>query len=158
MKYIIGVSDMKVTNKKEDCLVTFALGSCIGVAIYDPVAYVGGILHYMLPESRIDRTKAEKNPFMFGDTGIPLLFETAYEYGAEKSRLKVILAGGASVIDCNDTFNIGKRNIIMARKLFWKNNVMISGEHIGGTISRTLYLDIESGKFWLTSKGERIDL
>lgn len=158
MKQIVGVSDMKLSSTPGDQVVTFALGSCIGVAIHDPVAKVGGILHYMLPQSKIDSKKAELNPFMFGDSGIPLFFKKAYELGAVKSRLRVVIAGGAAVIDMQDRFNIGKRNITIARKLFWKNNILIDAEHVGDSISRTLYLDIDSGSVWFTNKGEVVHL
>jgi len=158
MKLIVGVSDMKLSNKSDDTIVTFALGSCIGVAIYDPVACVGGILHFMLPLSSTDTEKSIKNPSMFGDTGIPSLFRKAYELGAEKKRLRVVMAGGASVLDIQDRFNIGHRNITIARKLFWKNGILIDAESVGGNISRTLYLDMSSGEVWFTSKGERVDL
>ncbi len=68
---IVGISDCKVTRDAESVLVTYALGSCIAVAMHDPVTKVSGLLHYMLPESAIDSKKAEQNPFMFADTGIP---------------------------------------------------------------------------------------
>ncbi len=158
MRHIVGVSDMKLSNNPGEHIVTFALGSCIGIAIHDPIAKVGGILHYMLPQSKIDVKKAEMNPFMFGDTGIPLFFRKAYELGASKQRLRVVMAGGAAVIDMKDRFNIGKRNITIARKLFWKNNILIDAEHVGDSISRTLYLDITTGRVWFTNKGEEIEL
>jgi len=77
MKHTVGVSDMKMSNAAGDVIVTHALGSCIGIAIHDPVAQVGGIVHYMLPLSKVDEAKAKKNPSMFGDTGIPQLFTKA---------------------------------------------------------------------------------
>ena len=83
MNLIVGVSDMKVSNDREAILITYSLGSCIGVAIYDSVARVGGLLHYMLPESGLDQEKARKNPYMFADTGIPALFKAAYKLGAK---------------------------------------------------------------------------
>ena len=156
MKQIVGVSDMKLSSNPEETVVTFALGSCIGVVLYDPVVKVGGILHYMLPQSKIDLKKAEKNPFMFGDTGIPEFFRRAYKLGAEKKRIRIVIVGGAAVLDIKDRFNIGKRNITIARKLFWKNGIIIDGENIGGSISRTLYLDMASGDTWFTNKGEKV--
>lgn len=158
MKHVVGVSDMAVSKSPGDTIVTFALGSCIGVTVHDPVAKVGGILHYMLPNSKIDAVKAEKFPLMFGDIGIPMLFRKVYELGAVKNRIRVVIAGGAQLMKTTDTFNIGKRNIVTARKLFWKNNILIAAEHVGSTISRTLYLDISSGETWFTSKGKRVDL
>ena len=154
----MGVSDINVCNGSGDEIVTHALGSCIGIAIYDPVAHVGGILHYMLPQAKVDPKKAERNPYMFGDAGIPLLFKKAYDHGAKKENLRVVMAGGAQVFERQDFFDIGKRNIVIARKLFWKNNIMIAAEHVGGHIPRTLYLDMRTGATWFTSHGKRFEL
>ncbi|MBW1729239.1 MAG: chemotaxis protein CheD [Deltaproteobacteria bacterium] len=130
MNLIVGVSDMKVTNDIEATLVTYSLGSCIGVAIYDSVARVGGLLHYMLPESGLDQEKARKNPYMFADTGIPALF-----------------------LDQKGLFNIGKRNDIAVRKMFHKNNVIIDYKDVGGTVNRTIKLSINTGDIWLKVSG-----
>ena len=153
MDLIVGVADMKVSNDPEAVLKTFSLGSCIGVAIYDPVVNAGGLLHYMLPESALDANKAQKNPYMFGDTGIPLLFKEAYKLGAKKNRLKVIVTGGAQILDMKGLFNIGKRNHTLLRKMFWKNNVMIDFEDVGGNVNRTLKLDVKDGAAWLKVSG-----
>ncbi len=153
-RIVVGVGDMAVSDKQDDVIVTYSLGSCIGVAIYDPKARVGGMLHYMLPESKIDPTKAKKNPAMFGDTGIPLLFKTCYSLGAKKQNLIVKVAGGANILDENGIFNIGKRNYMVLKKLFWRNNVRIAAEHVGGKVNRTLRLEISSGKFFLKVAGE----
>ena len=77
----VGVGDCKVSDVAEAALATYALGSCIGLAIYDPVAKVGGLLHFMLPESSLNPEKASEYPFMFADTGIPQLFHAAYRLG-----------------------------------------------------------------------------
>lgn len=150
---IVGVADMKVSNNADSVLVTYSLGSCIGVAIYDPVVKVGGLLHFMLPESSLNGIKANNNPYMFGDTGIPLLFKEAYKLGAKKNRLKVIVAGGAQILDQKGLFNIGKRNHIILRKMFWKNNVITDFEDVGGNVNRTLKLEIKSGQTWLKTGG-----
>ncbi|HEX7510776.1 MAG TPA: chemotaxis protein CheD, partial [Chitinivibrionales bacterium] len=94
----------------------------------------------------------------FGDTGVPLFFQEAYKNGATKENLRVVIAGGAQVFEQRDFFDIGKRNIVIARKLFWKNNIMIAAEHVGDHIPRTLYLDIGSGKTWFSSHGQTVDL
>ena len=153
---IVGVADMKVSDDIGSVLTTYSLGSCIGVAIYDPVVKVGGLLHYMLPESNLDGINAKKNPYMFGDTGIPLLFKEAYKLGAKKNRLKVIVVGGAQILDQKGLFNIGKRNHTILRKLFWKNNVMTDFEDVGDNVNRTLKLEIESGQAWLKAGGMRV--
>lgn len=149
----VGVGDCKVSNAAESALTTYALGSCIALAIHDPVAAVGGLLHFMLPESSLNPDKAGQNPFMFADTGIPTLFRAAYELGAEKRRLVVWAAGGAQVMDTNGVFNIGKRNHLAMRKILWKAGVMIHGEEIGGTASRTVRLDVATGRFWVHGPG-----
>ena len=151
---IVGVSDMKVTGSPEATVVTYSLGSCIGVAVWDTVARVGGMLHYMLPESNLDKNKARDNPFMFADTGIPALFKDAYKLGAKKQRRKVIVAGGAQVLDQKGFFNIGKRNYMALRKIFWKNNVMVDHEDIGGTCNRTVRLNVKSGEVFIKISGQ----
>ncbi len=153
MDIVVGVGDMKVSNEPGVVLVTYSLSSCIGLAIHDSVAQVGGMLHYMLPESSLDGTKAKKNPYMFGDTGIPFLFREAYKLGAKKNGLRVIVVGGAQILDQKGLFNIGKRNYITLRKLFWKNNVMTDFEDVGGNVNRTLKLEIKTGQAWLKISG-----
>ena len=153
MEIVVGVGDMKVSNDPEIVLATYSLGSCIGLTIFDPIFKVGGILHYMLPESSLDVAKALKNPYMFGDTGIPLLFKESYKLGAKKHQLKVKVVGGAQILDQNGLFNIGKRNYLILRKLFWKNNVMIDFEDVGGNVNRTVKLEINSGKTTLKISG-----
>lgn len=153
MNVIVGVADMRVSNDTEAVLITHSLGSCIGVAIYDPVARVGGLLHYMLPESSIDGVKAKKRPFMFGDTGIPLLFKETYKLGAKKNRIKIIVVGGAQILDQKGLFNIGKRNHTLLRKMFFKNNVMVDFEDVGGSVNRTLKMTIKDGQAWLKTGG-----
>ncbi len=153
---IVGVSDMKVSNDVETTIVTYSLGSCIGVAIYDAVARVGGVLHFMLPESNLDSDKTQKNPYMFADSGIPPLFKSAYKLGAKKQRMKVVIAGGAQVLDQQGFFNIGNRNYMALRKIFWKNNVMVNYGDIGGNSNRTLKLSIKNGDVWLKVSGKGI--
>lgn len=155
---VVDIADFKVSNDPDVELITYSLGSCIGVAIWDPVAQVGGLLHFMLPDSKLSRGKAHARPAMFADTGIPLLFRSAYELGAEKKRLVVKVAGGATLLDDKGTFNIGKRNYAALRKLFWKNGVLIDGEHVGGQYSRTMMLNVPTGRCVVRIRGEEIEL
>ena len=152
---VVGVGDCRVSNDPKGVLVTYALGSCIAVTIHDPVAGVGGLLHFMLPESSLDRAKAQLNPFMFADTGIPLLFQTAYKLGAEKRRLAVAVAGGAQMMDQQGVFNIGKRNYLTMRKILWKAGVLVQAEDVGGMAARTVRLEVGSGRVWLRGPGDR---
>ena len=154
MNMIVGVSDMKVSNDPNSVLITYSLGSCIGLAVYDSVARVGGILHLMLPESDIDTAKAQKNPYMFADTGIPTLFKSAYKLGAKKQRMRTIVVGGAQVLDQKGFFNIGKRNQMAVKKMLWKNNVIIDHEDVGGNVNRTLKLAVKNGQTWLKTSGK----
>jgi chemotaxis protein CheD len=151
MNMVVGVADCCISDDINDVLLTYALGSCIAVAIHDPVAKVGGLLHFMLPESSSDALQCGKNPYMFADSGISLLFRAAYQKGAEKRRLRVRVAGGAQVMDPNGIFNIGKRNCVAMRKVFWKAGVMVHGEETGGTTARSVRLAMDSGRFYVRS-------
>lgn len=148
---VVGISDLKVSSNPGDVLVTYALGSCICLAVYDPKARVGGLLHFMLPDSSLDAVKAKESPAMFADTGIPILFKSCYAYGAEKNRMIVKVAGGASILDDANYFRIGQKNITAMRKIFWRNNVMIDAEDTGKNCNRTVRLDVSNGKCTLKS-------
>ena len=158
MQLVVDIADMKVSATPDDELVTYSLGSCIGVSIWDPVARVGGMLHYMLPDSGLSPEKAKANPMMFADSGIPKLFKSAYKLGASKKRLVVKVAGGSQLLDDNGTFNIGKRNHVILRKIFWKNGILVESEHVGGSLSRTLRLNIKTGRVTLKMRTEEIEL
>lgn len=155
---VVDIADFQVTGDPVASVITYSLGSCIGVSIWDPVAKVGGILHYMLPESNLSPDKAKSNPSMFCDTGIPQLFRAAYKLGAAKKRLVVKVAGGSQLLDDNGTFNIGKRNYLALRKIFWKNGVMIDAEDVGGSVSRTLKLNIGTGAVTIKSRNQEVPL
>jgi len=150
---VIGVGDCRVSRDPQSVLITYALGSCIAVMVHDRQANVGGLLHFLLPESSLDHAKAERNPYMFADTGIPLLFRAAYEMGAVKRHMVVTAVGGAQMMDPNGTFNIGKRNHLAMRKILWKAGVLTQAEEIGGLISRTVRLEVASGRVSLREPG-----
>jgi chemotaxis protein CheD len=154
----IGISDMLVSSTADDVLITYALGSCLGVTIYDPHARVGGLLHVMLPDSGIDPAAAS-TPYKFVDTGVPLLFKSAYALGARKERIIAKVAGGAATGTGTGTdhFQIGKRNFLKLRELFWRNGVLIAAQDVGGTTSRTMLLEIATGEVRLKMNGaERV--
>lgn len=158
-KIIVGVADMKISSSPGDVIVTHALGSCLGITAYDPVARVGGLLHVMLPDSSVNPDKAKINPFMFVDSGVPSFFRKLYEFGGVKKRLIVKVAGGASIQTTGtDSFEIGKRNFVSLKKLFWKNGVMIEANDVGGKRARTMYLEIGTGRVWLSTAGESKEL
>jgi chemotaxis protein CheD len=150
---------MAISREPGDILVTHALGSCLGIAIHDAVAHVGGLLHVMMPLSTIDPEKAKANPLKFVDTGVPQFLREAYSAGAVKSRLVVKVAGGANAYETGEErFAIGKRNHIVLKKLLWKNGVLIDAEDVGGTHARTMYLEVGTGRVWLAAAGEVTDL
>ena len=147
---------MKVSADRGDTLITYALGSCLAIMIHDPEAGVGGLLHVMLPLSTINPAKAEENPYMFIDTGVPRLFIECYKAGARKERLVVKVAGGActSGNQADDYLQIGKRNFLMLKKLLWKNGVVMKAQDVGGVRSRTVSLDIGTGQVRLKINGQ----
>lgn len=145
----VGVGELALSDRKGTELITFSLGSCLAVIIHDPVAGVGGLLHFMLPESVLNPERARKQPALFADTGLPLLFRGAYAMGARKGRLRVVVAGGSQVIDESGRFNVGARNYAALRKIFWRNNVLIDAEDVGGRANRTAGLVVGSGKVWV---------
>lgn len=153
---IVGMADLKVTDMPDDTLITYALGSCLGIVVHDPVARVAGLLHVMLPSSLIDEAKASTQPAMFVDTGVPLLFRECYRLGARKERMLVSVAGGSfsAQSGADDSFQIGKRNMITLRKLLWKNGVLIHADDTGGVqLSRTMSVIVSSGVVQLRTNG-----
>jgi len=141
---------MKV-GKKGDAIVTYALGTSLGLVAYDPVAQVGGLLHAMLPLSRSDPQKAQANPCIFVDTGVPKLFEEVCKIGAQKSRLILKAAGCSRPVGENEMFKIGERNYSVLKKILWKNNVLLESEDVGSTANRTVHFDVATGKVTISS-------
>ncbi len=153
---VVGVADLKVSNVPGERLITYALGSCLGIVVYDPVVSVAGLLHVMLPSGAIDAAKMAEKPAMFVDSGVPLLFKECYKLGAKKERMQVKVAGGAfqGAREEDDRFQIGKRNMIALRKLLWKNNVLVHAHDTGGVqTSRTMWVDVATGEVTLKING-----
>lgn len=149
-RIVVGVADCRVSADPSETLVTYALGSCIAVAIYDPKPPVGGLLHFMLPDSRLALERAAQNPYIFADTGIPRLFRDAYAAGAAKGRLLVSIAGGARSIDIGADFSdVGRKNIIAVKGILWTAGVLVHAEQTGGREPRELRLPVGTGKIWI---------
>ncbi|MEW6426781.1 MAG: chemotaxis protein CheD [Thermodesulfobacteriota bacterium] len=153
MKIIVGIADMQVSKNPADVIITYSLGSCIAVVLWDRVAKVGGMLHYMLPDPGPDKSKAETKPYMFAVSGVPALFKAAYALGAEKSRLVVKVVGGSQVMDSAGIFNIGKRNHEILLRMFEKNSIRIDKEDVGGNVNRTISLEVGTGVTMLKVSG-----
>jgi chemotaxis protein CheD len=146
---VIGIGDAAVTANPDAELVTYALGSCIAVAAWDPIVRVGGLLHYMLPLSILDISAAQARPFIYGDTALPLLLSRLCELGARRDQLVVCAAGGARVLDEKGIFNIGQKNEEVLRQVLGGFHLRLHEESLGGSVSRTVGLEVASGRFWV---------
>lgn len=151
----VQISDLAVSAAAGSTIITHALGSCVAVVLHDPKLKAAGMLHFMLPAA-----KASSDPnhprAMFADTGVPLLFEAMYLLGSKKSHLVVKLAGGASMSTGNDVFDVGKRNLAALRRIFLKNGVLVAAEDVGGSSSRTVCIEVDSGRTVVrSSRGEK---
>jgi chemotaxis protein CheD len=156
--FVVGVADMVASNDSSAEIVTYSLGSCLGITIYDAVKKIGGMLHLMLPDSKIDASKAVSCPYMFVDTGVPRLFHAVYQLGAERSRLTVKVAGGAQLLDQEGIFNIGLRNLSALEKLLAQNGLKAHATDTGGLSSRTLRLDLTTGNVTVKPPGNELYL
>jgi len=152
-RVVIDISDAKVSDDPSDVLVTYSLGSCIGICLYDPAIHVGGMLHYQLPTAKMDPERARSKPFMFADTGMRLLLDRLAAMGVNKKRMQVRLAGGATMATGPQGFDIGKRNYLAIRKTLWGEGMFIDAEDIGGNAARDLYLDMADGTVTIRSNG-----
>ena len=158
-KYVVvNIADMKVSANPEDTIVTYSLGSCVAVVLYDPVQRVGGMIHVMLPDSSIERDRENLVAHKYVDTGVPLLFKALFALGANRNRVVVKVIGGSNVMDKNKFFNIGERNYAAVRKILWRNNIMIKAEDVGGSKSRTVKLYVDSGKCVISNSSEEYEI
>ena len=144
-RVVIGVGDVAASNSTSVTLSTYALGSCVAVVAYDASVHAGAILHLMLPESSISPEKAAAQPAMFADTGFPVLLAKLAGLRADARRLKIFLAGGASVLQGNDPFKIGARNIEAVKRHIEQRGLNVVAVGLGGVLNRTVHLDVNSG-------------
>ena len=146
-KLVVGIGELAVSQAPDDVIVTHALGSCIAVCLWDPAVRVAGLLHFLLPEASLNMERARKQPATFADSGIALLFQTAYTRGVDKKRCVVRLVGGAEVAGLQGVaaLNVGQRNLSSARYILSQNGVLVSAESTGGTIPRTVNLRASDG-------------
>lgn len=154
----VGIGEFVVSNDEQEMLTTFALGSCVAVCLWEPSARVAGMLHFMLPDSALNGDRARLLPGSFADTGIALMFRAAYELGAQKTRCIVRLVGGAEMSaplsqPVEGMFNVGKRNILAARGVLWRNGIMVRGEAVGGTAVRSVGMAVSDGRVTVKTDG-----
>ncbi|MGL1863328.1 MAG: chemotaxis protein CheD [Pseudodesulfovibrio sp.] len=155
--HIVNISDMKFSTNEEDVIVTYSLGSCLGVTAYDPKIKIGGLVHCLLPTAGAAREKARDNPFMFVNTGVAMMVRRLMDKGAEKSRIIFKAGGGANMR--NDTlFNTGARNFEALETLLDRNQVKLAARDVGGTIPRTMFLHLDTGRVVVRSLGEETEL
>jgi chemotaxis protein CheD len=158
VQIVVGISDARVSADGADELITHALGSCIGVSLFDPKVGMGGMLHYQLPSSTADRERAAERPLMFADTGVAALIASMEQRGAQKRRMQVRLAGAARMLNDVAMFDIGRRNHASIRKIFWGLGMFIDAEQIGGVKPRTMVLSIATGAVTVRCEREIIIL
>lgn len=158
MVHTVGISDMAVSRGNGDVLITYSLGSCVGMTLYDPVLQVGGLIHCMLPRAKLDLEKAKSNPCMFTDTGILKLLDEMFRLGGKRNNMVAKVAGGGAPLGMENSFKIGDRNVVVLRKALWKNNILIAGEDVGGTKPRTMKLCLASGMTTIKSGGREEEL
>lgn len=144
-EYRVGIADLNVAKSPGE-IITVGLGSCIGIALYDRINKIGGLLHIMLPDS--NQFKNISNPLKFADLGIPIMIDNMKEKGANIRNLKAKISGGASMFNFSDKsmiMDIGKRNIQAVKKNLNELSIPILAEEVGGKKGRTMILDTSSG-------------
>lgn len=150
----VGMGAGVVAQAGDYVMVTYALGSCVGLTLWDPLARVGGMLHSQLPVSSLDPERAAAEPFLFTDTGVAELLRRLYALGADKRRVLAKIAGCAeSVGGSGSSFRVGQRNLAVARRVLWKNDIVIKGEDVEDSRPRTLFLDMDTGLTTVRSDG-----
>ena len=149
----MGISEYLVSTEPGETLVTYSLGSCVALALYDPMVGVAGLLHAMMPASKANPDKAVVNPAMYTDAGAQALIQAMFNQGASRANLVAKVVGAASQIDEGQLFRIGERNYAVARKVLWKNGILIAAEDVGGSVSRTVCVRVADGRTTVKSEG-----
>ena len=149
----VGIGDMKFT-RGNGTIITYALGSCIGITVYDPAIKLGGLLHIMLP-TRNDSN--DTKVFKYADSGIRETIRKLSAFGMMKSRTIVKIAGGAKMFEIrgnSDFGNIGQRNAAMVKKLLMQERMRIVAEDTGGSYARTMLINIANGDVIIRTAGK----
>ena len=157
MEIVVSISDMKVTSRPRDILVTHALGSCLGLAVYDPVVGVAGLIHCLLPLARESKGPL-RNPFMYVNTGVAQMMRTMFGRGATRENLILKAAGCGRMMHVSNQFDTGANNFSALKKLLQVNDMCLKAEDVGGTIPRTMRLFAETGRVVISSCGRSWEL
>lgn len=152
---ILGIGDYGAAKSPGSVVKTFALGSCVAAILRDPRTNAVGMVHVALPDSSINAAKAKQRPGYFADLGLPLLLREMAKLGspANGRGLIVKLVGGASIMDHNETFNIGKRNVLAIKKYLWAYGLGPLAEDVGENYSRTVSVAVDTGKVVVSCPG-----
>ncbi len=155
---VIGIGELAATSSEGFAIKTYALGSCVALIFLDPETHMAGMAHVALPDSKICPEEALRMPGRFADTAIPALLKEMTHLGCKEcgKTLMVKLVGGAQVADPNEVFNIGKRNVLALKKLLWERGMGAIAEDVGGTKSRTVTVEVDTGLVHISSPGEEI--
>ena len=150
-KLIVGIADMKMAQKGER-LITYALGSCIGICLYDPQIKLAAMVHIMLP---INMEAGRKNTFKYADTGIRETLNQMVAKGAVKERITAKIAGGARMFEVNGGTlgSIGQRNSESVHQVLRRENIRLLWEDVGGKVARTMEFDSATGNGIIRSYG-----
>lgn len=153
----VGMADYKI-GRNPASLISYGLGSCVGIALFDTVAKVGGLAHIMLPDST--QARATDNPAKFADTALPLMLNEIIKLGAAKSRITAKIAGGAQMFtftNTTDIMRVGERNAEAVRSVLKKLEIRLIAEDTGGNYGRTVELKLDTGVFRVKTidKGEK---
>ena len=154
----VGMADLNIC-KAPDVITTLGLGSCIGLVFYDPVSNVGGMVHYMLPDST--KVRNNSNIAKFADTGIDELLRRVIAAGANKGRLIAKIAGGAKMFEVSglsDVGNIGARNAEAAKAKLKQLGIRLVAEDTGLNYGRTVELHCDTGEFYIKSVGKPLKI
>jgi len=152
---VIGVGGIGVSNTPGDLIKTYALGSCVGLILLDTKVNAIGMVHIALPNSEVKIQKSKMTPGYFADTGIPALLQLMAGKGSRKDGrgLMVKMAGGASILDSNNTFEIGKRNILTIKKILWRYGMGSLAEDVGGSHARTVSVSVDTKEVVISTSG-----
>ena len=154
----VGIADLNVA-KAPDTLVTYALGSCVGICLYDPLTHISGLSHIMLPVSESSGGGPLSQAYRFADTAIPLLVKKMEQLGANRFRMKAKIAGGAKMFAATGNTsisNIGLRNVVAVKAALSQLKIQIIAEDTGKDFGRTVFFRTEDGVMIVKSatKGE----
>lgn len=155
---VVSISSVLVSSAPEDVLITYSLGSCIGVSVWDPRHQHGGLIHCLLPSAKQGHASESDGPSKYVDTGVAALLQALADKGSALADLQIRVAGGANPLKNGaDSMRIGERNVAMLRKLLWKNGLLIAAERVGGDEPRTMSLEVGTGRVLVkTNENEEV--